>query len=70
MSVNQYDIVLDSTIFERQYMGLSENDAISKVLYLREQCKKYGGNFVILWHNTSFMLDKNWNVYKHAINEV
>lgn len=63
-------IVMDSTIFERQYMGLSENDAISKVLYLREQCKKYGGNFVILWHNTSFMLDKNWKVYKQAINEV
>lgn len=62
-------VVMDSTIFEKQYMGLVEEDAIRKVIYLREKCKKYGGNFVILWHNTSFMLDKNWSVYKHAINE-
>lgn len=46
-------IIMDGSLYD--YMKLSHNDAMAKVKKLAFECKKYNGEFIILWHNT--MLD-------------
>jgi hypothetical protein len=47
-------IVMDSTLSDPKYMNLSDEDAFSCCETLMDQTRKHRGEFVILWHNTSF----------------
>lgn len=38
----------------QEYKKTSKANAISQISSLANQCKKYKGNFVLLWHNTAF----------------
>lgn len=61
-------IVMDGTLYE--YMGLSHEAALPVIRKLADECRKYNGEFVILWHNT--MLDNidERNFYSKMLNEV
>lgn len=61
-------IVMDGTLYE--YMGLSHGEALPVIKKLADECKKYNGEFVILWHNT--MLDSNneREFYSKMLDEV
>ena len=48
-------LAMDVTL--AQYRGYSPEQASEKLLHLRRQLQKYGGEFVLLWHNSS------WNTY-------
>lgn len=48
-------IVMDGSLYD--YMKLSHDEALLKIKELADECKKYNGEFILLWHNT--MLDKN-----------
>lgn len=47
-------IIMDSTLSDPQYMNLGEEEALSLTTSLMHQTRKHRGEFVILWHNTSF----------------
>lgn len=47
-------IVMDGTLFAKQYMHLDIASAYSLVAQLITQCRRYNGIFTILWHNDSF----------------
>lgn len=66
--VEQPLIVMDGTLYE--YMGLSHGEALPVIKKLADECKKYNGEFVILWHNT--MLDSNneREFYSKMLDEV
>lgn len=44
-------IVMDSCLMIHQ--GLKPEDALSKLKQLTDECKKSGGDFVMLWHNNN-----------------
>ena len=44
-------IVMDGTLYE--YMKMERIAAMEYTVHLAEKCKRYKGNFVLLWHNTS-----------------
>lgn len=46
-------IVMDCTLNESKYMGLSMDDAFKMYKNLKFEVHKYGGEFVLLWHNDS-----------------
>ena len=48
-------IAMDVTL--AQYRNYSPNEALERLLLLRRQVAKHGGEFVLLWHNSS------WNTY-------
>jgi hypothetical protein len=52
--------VMDATLFE--YMRLSRDAALGSVLALARECRRYGGVFSLLWHNSSLpgARDKRW----------
>ena len=45
--------VMDCSLEEKKYMGLSAGEASAYCLGLAEEVKKAGGELTLLWHNTS-----------------
>ena len=60
-------IVMDGTLFGNNYMSLKMEEAIRYIEYLSKCCRLFGGNFVLLWHNSSFMQVWEKNFYQEII---
>ena len=56
--------IMDGTL--QQYLQLNPTEAMEKFRQLANVCKKYGGNFTILWHNQSFSDTENWKGWKNT----
>ncbi len=61
-------IVMEVSLFGESYMNLSSEEAIKKVFLLKNKCKKFKGNFTLLWHNSSFTTKYNWDFYKSIVS--
>jgi hypothetical protein len=48
-------IIMDCTLEEEKYMGLSHAQALEYCLRLFKNISRVGGDVSLLWHNTSFM---------------
>lgn len=62
-------IVMECSGLDEKYMNLSHQAMLTRCLKLKEQCKKYNGNFVILWHNSMFKYAEDAVLYKKIILE-
>jgi hypothetical protein len=47
-------IVMDASLHYSKYMGITQGEALEKVIGLIEEIRKHQGVFTILWHNTFF----------------
>lgn len=62
-------IVMECTIIDSRYMNLGYTDeAMDKMLDLKEKCKKVGGVFTLLWHNSHFTTPKDFELYERIIS--
>lgn len=59
-------IVMDTTL--KNYRQLTILEAKESIYTLAQICKFVGGNFTLLWHNTSFFRD--WKVWGNAYPEI
>ena len=53
----------------KNYEKLSPKMAIEKIRFLKTTVKKYKGNFVFLWHNSS-LFTQEWDSYIPVFNEI
>lgn len=60
-------IVMEGSLFGKDYMNLSHEEAFAHAKMLKEQCRKYGGNFTLLWHNSSFKSEKDWKIFEDIL---
>ncbi len=60
-------IVMECTILEKEYMGLTGDAAYNTIMALNEASKKYGGNFSLLWHNSSLCSVENKNLFSKVL---
>lgn len=60
-------VVMEASLFGENYMSLSQEEAFAHAKMLKEQCRKYGGDFTLLWHNSSFQSERDWEVYEAII---
>lgn len=61
-------IVMDGSLYE--YMKLSHEEAMHVIKKLANECKKYDGEFIILWHNTMLDNMEERYFYKRVLDEV
>lgn len=59
--------IMECSLFDERYMNLSYDDAFTYAKNLKNTCKKYNGEFVILWHNSRFVLSEEIEFYKELI---
>lgn len=66
-------IVMDGALKAGFNEALEPDEAIAKANHLADLCKKYGGTFSLLWHNSSFSGDwRGWervyrSIVKHSV---
>ncbi|WP_377887631.1 polysaccharide deacetylase family protein [Alkalihalobacillus sp. R86527] len=45
-------LVMEVSLLNKEYLSLSHNDAMEKILNIYDECTKYNGDFTMLWHNS------------------
>jgi len=51
-------IVMDTTLLAPEYMDLRPEQALEWIERLSNTCRRFGGTFTLLWHNTN--LSQSW----------
>lgn len=68
LKLKEYPLaVMEGSVLGASYMGYSYNEALEYILKLKEKCRLYKGTFVLLWHNSSFEDDCDWNIYRSVL---
>ena len=61
-------IVMECSVFDKQYLGLGQKEeALSTMLGFKATCKKFSGNFVLLWHNSRLQTDWERKAYRSLL---
>lgn len=61
-------IAMEGTIIDSRYLGLGTgSEALNMFNMLKENCRKLGGNYTLLWHNTELINESKKNIYKQLI---
>lgn len=61
-------IVMEGSLFSVEYMGLSHEDAFKQAKNLKDQCRRFSGDFTLLWHNSSFLSLRDWELFEAIIS--
>ncbi|MCW8965549.1 MAG: polysaccharide deacetylase family protein, partial [Candidatus Pacearchaeota archaeon] len=62
-------IVMETTVISDEYEGLGyTEEALKRFLYFKNVTKKYSGDFVLLWHNSSFINFASKRIYHKLIS--
>ena len=63
-------IAMDCTVIADRYLGLGSTDAAyAKFNELKYRCKQVGGVFTLLWHNSFFSCEKDFEIYHRLVSE-
>jgi hypothetical protein len=58
-------VVMDCSVIDQNYMGLGTGDqALEYIQRVINQCKTYKGDFIILWHNSRLVEQKEKQLYE------
>jgi len=60
--------VMDITL--RKYLNLDTEEALIAVKTILSHCRKYGGTFTTLWHNSSFATSEGWHPWAALYHQV
>ena len=61
-------VVMECSVIEEQYMGLGYSDESFNVMKrYKDICKKFNGDFVMRWHNSSFDYQQSCAIYSKLI---
>ncbi|HEU4963873.1 MAG TPA: polysaccharide deacetylase family protein [Bacilli bacterium] len=60
-------IAMELSYLDPQYLGWSEERVLHDVLKLAETCRRYGGDFVLLWHNSSLDTPEKQDLYRRLV---
>jgi hypothetical protein len=63
-------LVMDNSLFGPEYMNLSEERAHSMVTALARQCRIFGGDLVLLWHNSCVASRRQKAFYRRMVAHV
>lgn len=60
-------IVMEGSLWSEQYMNLNKANSLAYMKKLKSHCKLFGGNFTLLWHNSSFGTPYTWEIFEQII---
>ena len=61
-------IVMEHSVFSKKYMGLNYDEKTLEILMkVKNTCKKFKGDFTLLWHNNHFIASNSKNIYCQLI---
>lgn len=63
-------IAMDQTLLHPEYMGLTPDQAYEALYRLYRQCRKYNGEFTLLWHNSQLLKSSHRALYHKLLVEL
>jgi hypothetical protein len=63
-------IVMDASLFGKEYMKLAPQAGLRKILAVAKICKNYNGQFTLLWHNGTLLTASQKHLYREALEGV
>lgn len=60
-------LIMDVSLFSNRYLGLNLKDAFDNMKSIKSECRKYNGDFTILWHNTELQTEDRKEVYQSIL---
>ncbi len=60
--------LMDTTLLDRAYLGLSPDDAGDRAERLKRSCRRVGGTFRLLWHNTMLVTPAQKALYRAILS--
>jgi peptidoglycan/xylan/chitin deacetylase (PgdA/CDA1 family) len=61
-------IVMEQTILHANCLGLKGKEALSALRYFHNQCKKFNGDFTLLWHNSQLVKTAELSLYEECLD--
>lgn len=63
-------VAMDCTVIAERYLGLGSTEAAyEKFNELKNNCRKVGGVFTLLWHNSFFSSQNDFDIYRRLVSE-
>jgi peptidoglycan/xylan/chitin deacetylase (PgdA/CDA1 family) len=63
-------VAMDVSLLGDAYMGLDANDALDRIRVLSDQCRRFGGEFTLLWHNDRLVHARDRRLYENILDVV
>ncbi|MCR8641083.1 polysaccharide deacetylase family protein [Paenibacillus sp. N1-5-1-14] len=63
-------IVMEQSLIHENYMDVSTEVAYAKMLELAHRCKRYQGDFTLLWHNDQLVEPEYRNLYQSIVEAI
>ena len=60
-------IVMDASLFGKEYMQLAPQAALRKISALAKACQDYNGQFTLLWHNSMLLTGSQKRLYREVV---
>ncbi len=62
-------VLMDRTLFNDEYMGMAgdPDGAHAIIRGLKDNCRRTGGEFVVLWHNSQLTTPQQRELYEETI---
>ena len=62
-------VAMDCTVIADRYLGLGSTEAAFDKFYeLKSKCRKVGGVFTLLWHNSFFNSPSDFQIYRRLLS--
>jgi hypothetical protein len=61
-------IAMDRTYLS--YMKVRPHEAVADMVQLYQNCVHFGGTFQLLWHNSSFDFEGEWDGWENVFEEI
>lgn len=62
-------IAMEGSLLDSGYMGLTIDEALEVMRKLRNECKRFNGEFTLLWHNSSLIKKDEMDLYQLVVKE-
>jgi hypothetical protein len=61
-------VVMECSVTDPGYMGLGLGAAaFEEIAKLKARCRMFAGDFTLLWHNSSLLLQEEIQLYKEVL---
>ncbi|MDR6553878.1 polysaccharide deacetylase family protein [Paenibacillus qinlingensis] len=61
-------IVMEQTVLHMQYLGLKGQEALKVISNFHNQCKRFNGDFTLLWHNSQLVKYDELSLYQECVS--
>jgi len=63
-------VVMECTVFEREYMGMTDEAGLDHIAHVGNACRKYDGQLTLLWHNSYLLTSKQKRLYRRILDTI